>query len=308
MKNTRSALRGALTLTEMVIAMAIAAIVFAVVLPQLRVIQNSWDSREGASETLQNGRVLMDHLHRRLSKAVRINGVSGPSETNGYIEFQASDGNNMRYDIAADNHVEFGMVGNPANLAGPVSRLQFTCYDAFDLTTPITDVNSIRCVKVQATLTNLAKVDQDMTFTTQAYIRTNALPAAGGGISKKSAPWPEFDPVTGQYPALAKISDTEYLCAYRGDGYDGWACIVTVNPADWSVSAATFLEYDTKDVQTPALAKIDDTHLLCAYVGDKTDGFACVLEYTGPATLSKRSSLEFYTADCSTPALCQIDT
>jgi uncharacterized protein YaiE (UPF0345 family) len=234
--------------------------------------------------------------------------VSGPSESNGYIEFQYNDGNNIRDEIAADNYVEFGIVGSLADLAGPVSRLQFTCYDAFDLSTPITDVNSMRCVKVQATLTNPAKVDQDMTFTTQAYIRTNALPAAGGGISKKSAPWPAFDPVAGQYPALAQISSTQYLCAYEGDNQDGYACVLTVYPDDWSISAGAFLEYDTKSGLYPAVARISDTHFLCAYSGDRSDGFACVLEYTGPATLSKRSSLEFYTADCSTPALCQIDT
>jgi prepilin-type N-terminal cleavage/methylation domain-containing protein len=307
-KNRSGALKGGLTLTEMVIALAIAAIVFSVVLPQLRAIQNSWDSRSGAMETLQNGRVLMDHLYRHLSEAVRIKKVSGPSETNGYIEFQVSDGNNMRYDVGAGNYVEFGIAGSLSDLAGPVSRLQFTCYDAFDLTGPITDVNSIRCVKVQATLTNSARLDEDMTFTTQVYIRTNSLPAAGGGISKKSEPWLEFDTLAGMEPALSQMSGTKYLCAYRGDGDDGWACILTTNTGDWSVSATGFLEYDTKQGITPCLAKIDDTHVLCAYQGDKGDGWACAFTYTAPGTLSVGPPKEFDTADCTYPALSQIDS
>ncbi|HUT29883.1 MAG TPA: type II secretion system protein [Sedimentisphaerales bacterium] len=306
-KNRTIALRGALTLTEMVIALAIAAIVFSVVLPQLRAIQNSWDSREGASETLQNGRVLMDHLYRRLSGAVRIKKVSGPSETNGYVEFQTCDGNNMRYEVGAGNYVDFGIAGSLADLAGPVSRLQFTCYDAFDLTTPITDVNSIRCVKVQATLTNPARLDEDMTFTTQAYIRTNALPAAGGGISKKSEPWLTFDTI-GMESALCQIDQTHYLCAYRGDRDDGYALVLTVDKGNWGVSRGTPFEYDTKNGMEPALCQIDQTHYLCAYRGDGDDGWAVVLTVdTGTGNVSKGPPLEYDAENGLTPALAKID-
>jgi len=44
-----------MTLVEMLIAMALMAIIFAAVVPQFRLINNSWDSKVGASETLQNG-------------------------------------------------------------------------------------------------------------------------------------------------------------------------------------------------------------------------------------------------------------
>jgi hypothetical protein len=208
------------------------AIIFATILPQFRVIQNNWDSQTGAAETLQNGRVLIDHLNRNLSKAVRITAVSNSSETNGYIEFQDNDANNVRYDIGASNYVEFGPIGSLSDLAGPVSKLQFTCYNATDLSTPITDVNSIRSVKIKTTLTNTARLDQDMTFSTQAYIRTNALPVTGGNISKLSEPWLEFDSLSGLEPALVHMSGTKYLCAYRGDRDDGIG--VSVHPVFWN--------------------------------------------------------------------------
>ncbi|MCP4259470.1 MAG: hypothetical protein GY774_18475 [Planctomycetes bacterium] len=174
---TRSSL--ALTLVEMLVAMSIMAIILAAILPQLRVIQNSWSSRVGASETLQNGRVLIDHLNRNLSKAARITAVSGPSETNGYIEFIDNDANNVRYDIGVNNYVEFGQVGDLYELAGPVSQLLFTCYDGNDFTTPITDVSAIRSVKVETTLINSASLDQDMNFTAQAYLRANTSKLVG---------------------------------------------------------------------------------------------------------------------------------
>jgi hypothetical protein len=287
------------------------AIIFAALVPQLRLILNSWDSKVGASETLQNGRILINHINRNLSTALRITAVSDSSETNGYIEFLDNDANNVRYAVnSTSDIVEFGLIGNPSDLAGPVSQLKFTCYDAFDLSTPITDVNSIRSVKVETTLTNPATLDQDMNFTTQAYIRTNTLPAAGGDISKMSEPWLEFDLTAAVESALVHKSGTKFLCAYRGNRDDGFACFLTVNPADWSVSSGAPLEYDTKSGVQPALGKIDDGNFLCAYQGDRGDGFACIL-YEWPAgsgILEVGPKLEFDTADCMFPALSHIYT
>ena len=104
----------------------------------------------------------------------------GSSETKGYVEFEDNDGNTMRYEIGAGNLVQFGPVGSLSELAGPVSQLQFTCYDACDLDTAITDVNLVRSVKARATLTNSAALGRDQTFTAQAYLRTNSLGGGGG--------------------------------------------------------------------------------------------------------------------------------
>jgi hypothetical protein len=289
--------------------MAIVAIVAAAVLPLFRALQNSWDSKAGAAETLQSGRVLLDHMNRNLSKASRITAVSDSSDTNGYIEFLDNDANSYRYDVnSAGNYVEFGPVGSLSDLAGPVSQLRFTCYSALDLDTPVTAVDSIRSVKVEATVINPAALDHDMIFSTQAYLRTNTLPAAGGEIVKMSDPWIEFDTVNAQYPALAHMSGTKYLCAYRGDGYDGWACILTANSSDWSVSASGFFEYKTKDVGAPALAKIDDAHFLCAHEDEHGDGRAVLLYESAPGIIANGPDVQFDTADGASPALCKIVT
>ncbi len=174
----------ALSLLEMILAMAIMAIVFAVIVPLFRPMLSSWDSKAGAAEALQNGRVLIDHLKYNLSKAVKITSVSGSAVTEGYIEYEDNDGNTCRYAVAS-NYARFGVLGDLNDLAGPVSQLQFTCYDACDLDTPIpdvNDVNSIRSVKVQTTLTNSATLGQDKTFIAQAYLRANAS-SGGAGTS-----------------------------------------------------------------------------------------------------------------------------
>ena len=174
--------RTALTLLEMIIALAIMAIIFAAIMPQFRVILNSWDSKQAAAEILQNGRVLIDHLSRNLAKAVRITAVSNSSTTKGYIEFRDNDGNTVRYDVAANDYVEFGLVGSLSDLAGPVSQLQFTCYNANDFNTPTTDVNSIRLVKVQTTLTNSYPHGQNKTFTASVYVHSNGNNSGYGSL------------------------------------------------------------------------------------------------------------------------------
>ncbi|MCP4260618.1 MAG: type II secretion system protein [Planctomycetes bacterium] len=299
----------AMTLVETLIAMAIMAIIFAALLPQLRLINNSWDSKVGASETLQNGRVLIDHLNRNLSKASRITAVSDSSETNGYIEFIDNDVNNVRYDVnSISDYAQFGLIGSPSDLAGPVSQLQFTCYDSNDFSTPITDVNSIRFVKVQTTVINSADLDQDMTFTTQAYIRTNALPAPMGDIYKLSEPWLEYDIQRGSTPALSQIDATHYLCAYTGMGVDGFAVVLTIDTDTWDVSKEVAFEYDDKNGMGPSLAQIDQTHYLCAYQGEDDDGWVRILKVnTGSWTISEEDSFEFDADFGKFPALVQID-
>ena len=307
-RNNKSRTSTALTLVEMMIAMAIMAIIFAAILPQLRVINNSWDSKVGASETLQNGRVLIDHINRNLSKALRITAVSDSSDTNGYIEFLDNDANNVRYDInSTTDYVEFGLIGNPSDLAGPVSKLQFTCYGAVDLSTPITDVNAIRSVKVETTLTNPAMLDQDMAFSTQAYIRTNAMPSPIV-ISKLSDPWLEFDPAEGMEPALCQIDTTHYLCTYAGPLSYGWAVVLTVDNGNWIITRETPFEFDTDNCSTPALCQIDQTHYLCAYMGPQSDGWAMVLTVdTGTLTITNETPLEYDIGNGETPALVKID-
>jgi len=211
-----------MTLVEMLIAMALMAIIFAAVVPQFRVIQNSWDSKVGASETLQNGRVLIDHLNRNLSTASRITAVSSSSEINGYIEFIDNDANNVRYDVnSISDYAQFGFIGSPSDLAGPVSQLQFTCYDSNDFTTPITDENSIRFVKVQTTLTNSAGLGQDMTFTTSAYLRTN---------SSKLMGWWKLDESSGLTAADSSVFGNDGTLTYMSG--DEW----TTGPVDGALA------------------------------------------------------------------------
>ncbi len=237
---------------EMIISLAIIAVMFAVMLPQFKNIQNSWASKQATAEALQNGRILIDRLSRDLAKAAQITAVSDPCDTTGYIEFVGNDAITYRYEIGADNIVEFGPVGTLSDLAGPVSRLQFTCYDDQDLDTPITTVGDIRSVNVQITVTN-AGPGQEQTFTTQAYLRTN--PANTGLI----AHW-KFDEGSGSVAADSSPSGYDATvdgatwisgndCPWMGGAaktalnFDGWNDYVDVENIEGEYDEFTFACY-----------------------------------------------------------------
>jgi len=295
----------ALTLLEMVIGLAMMVVITAMLLPQLKAIYNSWDSQVNASEALQNGRFLIDHLNRTLSRAARITAVSDSATTSGYIEFMDNDANSFRYDVnGTSNYVQFGLLGDLSDLAGPVSQLQFTCYDSNDLDTPITDVDSIRNVKVETTLTNAGALGADTTLSTQAYIRTNCL---SHKEITKATPF-EYDILRGATPALFQIDSTHYLCAYAGNLDAGSAVVLTVDTGTWDVTNEMPFEYDTTRGATPALSQIDATHFLCAYSGDGSDGWAVVLTVdTGTWNITMETPFEYDTDQADTPALAKID-
>lgn len=207
----------ALTILEMVIALSIITVIFAAVLPQFRLIYNSWDSKRGNAEVLQNGRVLIDHITRNLSAAERITAVSNSDQNDGFIEFEDNDGNNLRYDISAGNYVEFGPDGNLSDLAGPVSLLRFTCYDDNDFVSSTTDVNSIRFVSVQATFPSPASLGQEQTFTASVYLRTGQSSPCSTGL----VGWWKLDETGGTTAADSS-----------GNGNNG--TLVNMDPAtDW---------------------------------------------------------------------------
>jgi len=183
-------------------------------------------------------------------------------------------------------------------------RIKALFYDAFDLDTPITDVNSIRFVKVETTLTNSAAMGQDKTFIASAYLRAN-----GNNLLELTKETPfEFDSIMGKTPALSKIDNSHYLCAYSGDGDHGWAVVLTVDTDTWDVSKEVAFEYDVKKGIGPALAKIDQTHYLCAYQGDGDNGWAGILKVnTDSWTITEEYNFEFEHSTVLFPALAQID-
>jgi prepilin-type N-terminal cleavage/methylation domain-containing protein len=303
--------RDGLTLLEMVIAMAIMTVIFMSLLPQFKNIKNSWDSKQANAEMIQNGRVLMEFLNRNLAKAVRITDVSDPSEIDGYIEFVDNASTTYRCQInATSDYIEFGPVGDLSELAGPVSRLQFSCYALNDLDTTTTGVGTIRFVQVETTFTNpdgqgQGRMGTNKDFSANVYLQTNWNNVAAMNKNGNSI---EFDAVMGQDTALVQVDATHYLLAYTGSSDDGYALILTVDTGTGTITCGTEHEFDTSMGKTPALCQVDATHYLCAYQGIGQDGYGVILTVdTNNWTVSSGTASVFDTDGGESPDLCQID-
>jgi len=146
--DSRSALLPATTLVELTIAIAIMVVIFAAVVPIVRAVRTNWDARQASADQVQNARILFDHIHRNLITATAITAVSQPNQTDGFIEYDGSDGKTYRYQLAGGN-IQYGQVGDLRDLAGPFGRLRIQCFCPPDLQTPITDVDQIGLVRIE---------------------------------------------------------------------------------------------------------------------------------------------------------------
>ena len=293
-----------LTLLEVIISLTIILIIFAAILPQFRNVQNSWASKQAGAESVQNARVVMDFLNRRLAAATRITAVSDPADSRGYIEFEDNKGNAIRCELSANDYIQYGDTAEGLfDLAGPVSKLQFTCYTLDDLDTPTTDVDFIRLVKVETTLTNSAPLGQDKNFTTAAYLQTNWFSA---DVAPNSSY--EFNHAKTKTPVVLNIIGNRYLCAYTGDGDDGWAVVLAVDPDTWKITDRTHFEFDDIKGKSPALSKIDDEYYLCTYSGDGDAGWAQVLNVNmNNWKVTTETSLNYEAGKAKDSALTKID-
>lgn len=112
-------------------------------------------------------------------------------------------------------------------------------------------------------------------------------------------------------PALIRIDNTHHLCAYRGNNLRHWAVVLTVNPADWTVTAETPFEVvPTLYAYEPTLAQIDGTHYLYALTSNIGQGCAAVLTVnTGNWTITKDTPYDYYQFSDAAGSLelCRID-
>ena len=277
----------ALSMLEMILALAIMAIVFTAIIPQFRNIQNSWASRQGNLEAIQNARILVQHINENISKAARVSDVSASSVAAGYIEFIDANDNTMRYELASNGYVKFGPVGNLADLAGPADELRFTCYDAFDLDTPTINPEVIRFVEVQANIPNSYKLANDKPITAKIYINANTNEANQFGYTL------ELNSSFAENFGLSPIDATHYLCTYTGPKNDGFATILTVDNVNWMLAMGDNFEFDTdQGISFPLCHVDDDTFERLKPIGPDGKDNIIGITYDGTCQLNVHLSTE----------------
>ena len=122
--------RRGLTILELILVIAIAALLIVAAAPGVRVVRQGWKKSERRIELLQNARVAFSQIMRDMRQLRQVREVSGPSDTAGYFEFYDMDGVILRCELdTTSNYIRFGPPGALADLAGSISSMTFKCYD-----------------------------------------------------------------------------------------------------------------------------------------------------------------------------------
>jgi len=171
-------LRTAFTIVELMVVMVLLLVITAALVPQLRAVRSSWATTQKSSELIQNALVLEEHLNRNLAAAKQILKVSAADTDNGFITFTDNLGVSKTYSVSS-GYISFGDTANPQTLAGPVTKFKISCYSLNNFDTPITDVNSIRFVKIETDLASSEQPTASRSFVTQIYLQTGRPSATG---------------------------------------------------------------------------------------------------------------------------------
>ena len=129
---------------------------------------------------------------------------------------------------------------------------------------------------------------------------------AAGTIVKQTSL--EFDMSRGLTPALCKIDDSTYLCAYEGQGRKGDVCILAVQIGSGTITKTASFCYSRTQGEKPDLCKINDENYLCAYrcMGNKAAAVVLEVDIDSPS-ISNSESFQFDMHNIDVwPALCGI--
>ncbi len=146
----------AFTLIEVILATVMVAIVSTAMVGMIYSNYNSWKFGSGRSTLLQDGRAVLEQMTRVLRQAKNFTSVTSPTDQAGQITFTDVDGVTQQFRRnASTSEIEYGEPGDLSALAGYVSGLVFTCYDADanSLAAPV-NARKIRAVHIAQTLTD----------------------------------------------------------------------------------------------------------------------------------------------------------
>lgn len=202
------------TLVEMILVVALIAGLMAAITPAIRAVNMGWQSGERRLETVQNARITMDETVRALRQARRLSAVSDPGSSSGHIEFYDRDDVLQRLDLdGASGLTRLGPVGGQSLLAGPVSALQFSCYDASNtlIAGPV-PTHEVRSVAISVTATDAGKRVPPYTLRSKVTMRRDAAVAVNE-IMYNALSW--FQDTRYEWVELCNLSDRVF-------DLDGW--------------------------------------------------------------------------------------
>ncbi len=122
-----------------------------------------------------------------------------------------------------------------------------------------------------------------------------------------------FESASSSYVQVTQVDTNRYVVAYRDFGNSGYgtACVLTVNPADNTVTSYTPVVFESASTLYVSIAKLDTNKAIVVYqdAGNSSYGTACVLT-VNPAdnTISAGTPTVFASVSTLTCVVCQTQT
>ena len=173
-----SVLRKAVTLTELMIVVAIIGILFVAVQPYFYTLRKTWHLSDGRSDMLQNGRIGLDKMVKQFREATALTSITASAEAAGHIVFRDKDDNQVefkRYNDGVNNMLGFVQSDVTSPLAGPIDSLKFTGYEE-DGVTITTDDADIRSIAIELVVADPRGEISAMTLSSRVFIRVEPVP------------------------------------------------------------------------------------------------------------------------------------
>lgn len=144
------------TLVELLVVVSMMSIVAVSITIPMRSSRQVWESGDRYAEVMQNALIGMDKITRELKHAKQIISISGPTITEGFVEFKdrldtptIPSIKRFQY-TAGGGNLMYGSPGSLSILTGPVNSLKFTCYQS-DGSVPTTAPEKIAVIQVEMT-------------------------------------------------------------------------------------------------------------------------------------------------------------
>ncbi len=158
-------------MVELILVVAMIAVVGLAIAGLVRSSYEAWKLGSGRSSLLQDGRAAIEQMVRVLRQAQRFSSVSPSTDQAGCITFTGVNGVAEQFKLNTDtSELEYGQPGALSALAGPVSKLVFTCYDidANSLTGAVQAI-SIQSVHIEATFVDAEDSSMDFTLSGRVF-------------------------------------------------------------------------------------------------------------------------------------------
>jgi prepilin-type N-terminal cleavage/methylation domain-containing protein len=169
---TRRALRGGLSLLEMMVATAIMATLMSSVVVVLRSGYAMWNAQEQDIAIGESGNAVLRHFVRELRQATAVTAISAPASTTGSLSFLTATGGTRTWSYNSGLSQVLYNNGTATQVLAPsINELNFIGYkaDGVTQTTTVDDIQVVRC-SVKVTMTQGG--GQSRTVSCRAWLRS----------------------------------------------------------------------------------------------------------------------------------------